>query len=112
MATDARQIAATILQQLGGSRFVAMTGAHNLQHGVGMHSCGALYLRFRGSLRFNSLQVSLDGRDTYTVRFVKMAGAARGFGTLAETTHEGVYAEDLRSLFERETGLATSLTAC
>ena len=94
-------VANTILQQLGGRAFVAMTGARNLL------DCG-------NSLRFNlprnfakggidSIRVTLDADDTYTVAF--WSSRQRAHQSTKEFSN--VYAEDLAPLFSDQTGLCT-----
>lgn len=97
-------IAQTILSQLGGNRFIAMTGAKNLvNHGDA--------LSFKLPARFardgiNCVKVSYDeGRDLYDLSFDRLHGA--------KLTHkaaiEGAYADDLQRLFTETTGLDTRL---
>ena len=92
--------ATTILAQLGGSRFVAMTGANNL-----VADATHLGLRFKGFRKANHLKVILDANDTYRLVFGKIKGW--DYSVTAEIA--GVYAENLRGAFEGHTGLATSL---
>lgn len=98
------QIARTIFEQLGGSRFVAMTGARC------SYDCGALIVKLPRSA---VMTVELMPSDTYQVKFGKLASMHAVFdGKPAvqwRSVHDDVYAEDLRELFERETGLCTSL---
>jgi len=97
-------IANTILNQLGGNRFCAMTGAKNLldtgrgiQFKIGRGACGGI----------SHVQIVLDANDTYTVTFTKVA--KRGLDVRMLATVDGVYAGDLRRCFEGHTGFATSL---
>jgi hypothetical protein len=94
-------IASTILSQLGGNRFVAMTGAKNLvDNGNGLG-----FAIGRNSSRANLVRVTLAADDTYTVEFYRFAKLE---GVKLATT-AGVYCDALRSVFEGYTGLATSL---
>lgn len=97
-------ISTTILEQLGGMRFMAMVGGYNARTG-GMD----LTVNFRGSSAANCIRIELDAaQDLYTVTFYKLRGAAvRVVEELA-----GVFAGDLRQHFERVTGLYTSLGTC
>jgi len=96
------QIANTILEQLGGSRFVAMTGAKNFGGGEN-------YLTFkvgRGALNgITHVTVTLEASDTYTVKFQRVHGL--------KVTDKGevamVYAEDLQACFTTHTGFDTRL---
>lgn len=100
------QIAQTIIAQLGGQRFSAMTGARNM-------IATASGLRFglpraHGYCRdgINMVQITLDtASDLYSVRFLK----ARKLEVDVVSEHDGIYGDQLRQLFTRATGLETSL---
>lgn len=97
------RIAQEIIAQLGGSRFMAMTGAKNFL-------CGASHVAFRLPSRFardgiNLVRIDLDEMDTYTVRFSKLWGAKET--VIAE--HTGIYCDTLQRLFSDATGLDTHL---
>lgn len=95
-------IADTILSQLGGSRFIAMTGTKNLlDHGDALSG----KLGRGASNGITHFKVKLDPSDTYTVTFHRV----RGVKVTEKGEHSGVYAEDLRRLIESETGFALSL---
>jgi hypothetical protein len=103
-------IANTILQQLGGRKFVVMTGANNcIAYGDG------LSFRIPGTMtknHINYVKVLLDPSDTYTVKFQKIRMTRRGsfesqIKTISE--HTGIYADMLQGLFTAETGLDTHL---
>lgn len=94
------RVAETILGQLGGGRFVAMTGAHSISAGDNF-----LRLRFRGSRRVNYLRVSLTPDDTYDVEFAQVGKSA----VRNRAQIEGVYAEQLQEIFRRYTGLDTAM---
>lgn len=96
-------VAQTILQQLGGGKFVAMTGAKNLGH-------TANSLQFRLPANFakdgiNFVRVTLNGRDLYDVEFGKL----RGVKYSVIKIDKNIYADMLADLFTRRTGLDTSL---
>jgi hypothetical protein len=94
-------VAQTILAQLGGHEFLAMTGARTL---VG--SPDALSFRLPATRGANAIRIVLNAMDTYTVTLARVHGTRRTI--ISE--HEGIYSDQLRGLIERETGLATSLT--
>ena len=96
-------VANTILQQLGGNQFRAMTGARDL---TGTDNSLTVKLGKMSGVKTSHIRVTLDPSDTYTVEFL----AVRGTSIKTLSTHSDVYAENLRGLFERETGLRTSLT--
>lgn len=104
-------VAQIILAQLGGSRFVAMTGAKNLiATGQDEKQLGALSFRLpRGFAKngINYVRVTLDFDDTYTVLFAKFN--TRSYEVKKVSEFSGVYNDMLRELFTSETGLHTSL---
>jgi len=95
-----------ILQQLGGRRFTAMTGARDL---IGDENS----LMFRLPKGFakngiNKVRITLDWTDTYTFEALKIyRGAELKFDVIEK--QEGVYAEELQGVFTRITGLDTHL---
>ncbi len=106
MGTDLT-VANTILEQLGGNRFLAMTGARNL---AGDATSLSFRLPGNGFAKngINYVKVTLEPSDTYTVVFKKI-GRAPGFKVTEFDKVEDVYCDNLREVFERATGLATSL---
>jgi hypothetical protein len=93
------EIARTILRQLGGHKFVVMTGARQMD----ALDCG---LRFKlPSRKTNLVTITLDPSDTYTMIFEKYHGLKRR--TIAEYT--GIYDDMLQEIFTHETGLDTHL---
>lgn len=96
------QVAQTILQQLGGNRFIAMTGAKNF---VG--SADALHFSIgRGAVnKANKVVVRLGSDDLYTVEFWNV----RGVNMRQLETVDGVYADTLRRVFTDATGFDTHL---
>jgi hypothetical protein len=99
------EIAKEILRQLGGNKFIAMTGARNF---IAINN--GLSFRLPGGGGFckdgiNIVQIVLDPSDTYTVTFKRVRG-----NTLREIARvEDVYNDNLRCVFETHTGLRTSL---
>jgi len=90
----------TIINQLGGNKFVAMTGATFFSKGQ-----NTLISKFKGSKIANIMYITLDADDTYTVKICKFRG-------LNETTVKelsGVYFDMLKPIFENTTKLRTSL---
>lgn len=91
----------TILEQLGGHRFIAMTGAKNF---VGSDDMLAFSLP-KNSSKGNKMRVTLTPADTYTVEVF----AIRGITVKALAVREDVYADSLQAVFTSMTGLYTSL---
>lgn len=94
-------IANTILAQLGGNRFRAMTGSRDfaavergLQFKVGKNSFGVNFCRIR-----------LNGADTYDVEY----GFLRSGRVTVKASSEGVYFDQLQADFTRNTGMYTRL---
>ena len=95
-------IAQTILTQLGGNRFLAMTGAKQL---VALPS-GGLQFSFPRSPKnkANKVSIRLDG-DLYTVNFF----SARGIAVVDRGAFEMIYGDRLAALFTEQTGFDTHL---
>jgi hypothetical protein len=103
MQTTQPTVAQTILQQLGGRRFLAMTGASDL---VGDTD----YLMFslprnmtRG--RFSKCRITLNALDLYDIELFRIVKCE--IKTQASSTD--VYVEDLQRVFTSMTGLDTHL---
>lgn len=97
------QVATTILEQLGGRRFIAMTGAKGF---VG----DANSLTFKLPNRFaadgiNAVKITLDADDTYMMNFYKI----RGVKVEEVRECDGVYNDSLRACFTEITGLDCTL---
>ena len=98
-----QSIAQTILSQLGGNKFLVMTGAKNL--------CGhpdALSFKISSTMtrnKSNYVKVTLNSNDLYDVTFNKIVK----FNIKEISKHNDIFCEDLESLFQEETGLATRL---
>lgn len=99
-------VAQIILSQLGGNKFVKMTGAKNL-------TSDGNSLIFKLPSRFalegiNCVKITLDPSDTYTMVFYRQ-GRAPSFKVNVVAEISGVYCDQLCEIFEAKTGLATSL---
>lgn len=94
-------VAQIIVDQLGGRRFVKMTGASKF----GDTGNGVAF-RIPANLtknRINIVKVVLDANDTYTVKFMRMT--TRELKTVSQFST--IYCDQLAELFESETGLYT-----
>ncbi len=98
MASD---IAATILEQMGGAgRIHAMTGATIM---VGRDSVS---FKLKRGAKVNYFEVEYDyGSDTYSVQY----GNVRGTSYKPKETLSFVYPDQLKRIFEQATGLYLSL---
>lgn len=92
-------IAAEILSQLGGRKFIAMTGATLMRDG------SKLIVKFKGSQTANLMTVSLNSMDLYDVVISKF----RGMNVKEVATIENAYADMLQPFFTKVTKLYTSL---
>lgn len=105
MQTTNPTVAQIILQQLGGNRFIAMTGAKRF-----VASDNALTFSLPGAGGFckdsiNCVRVTLMPTDTYKMEFMRIRGVK--VTTVCEV--EDVYCDDLCRIFTMKTGLHTSL---
>lgn len=94
-------IAQTILTQLGGRRFLAMTGARDL---VASETSLAMRLPI-GKAR--NLRIELAADDTYTVKSLRWNRTNLQYGITAIAS--GVYADSLRDVVEGMTDLLVGL---
>jgi hypothetical protein len=96
-------IAQTILEQLGGRRFIAMTGARDFL------DCGnALKFRIPGNIaqkRINLVMITLNGSDLYDVEF----GRLWKMNYKPVEKHDDVYFDELQPLFTQVTGMYVRL---
>lgn len=98
MATASMDTAETILAQLGGKHFIAMTGANSFAGGA-----DSLSFRYpRGGVR-----IVLTPDDLYAMTVYKRVPFPECIRKIAE--HDGLYADQLASAFESATGLRVSL---
>ncbi|CAH0531123.1 hypothetical protein [Vibrio hippocampi] len=105
--TNNQIIAKTILEQLGGGRFMAMTGAKNMvaiENGLQFDLPRTRHYVKDG---INKVQVVLNPSDTYTVLGLKWMPRKYEFKELANQS--GVYGDTLQAVFTDITGLDTRL---
>ncbi len=94
-------VAQIILEQLGGNRFIAMTGAKNFVAGE-----QALNFRIgKNASKANMVRISLASNDTYAIEYFNQ----RGIECKSVGFVNGLFAENLCTAFEFFTGLRTSL---
>lgn len=97
-------VAQTILEQLGGNKFVVMTGAKNLSG----DEDGLNFKIGRNKSSANIVRINYKkGKDLYQVRFLKWN--QKSCEMTEVKVFEDVYCEQLKEIFESITGLATSL---
>ena len=96
------KVAETILKQLGGNKFRAMTGAKNLAG-----DSKSLSMRIgRNSSNSNYLQITLNSMDTYDIKFCKLT---RKYEEKSIKEYNGVFNDMLDDMFTAHTGMYTSL---
>ena len=102
-----KQVAETILDQLGGRQMVRMTGTKNIaieNEGIGGVSFKIETTMFTKN-KINHIKVILNGSDYYDVTF----SSVRGSKIKQVSTHNDIDCFSLAPLFERETGMLTRL---
>ena len=98
-----QQVANTIMQQLGGNKFVAMTGAKRVtcfHNGVGFQLPNA-------AQGINWVEITLNELDFYNVGFYTVTPAI--IGKTAVKTVDDLDVEQMVDCFKDTTGLAISL---
>ena len=98
-----KSVAIEILKQLGGNRFIAMTGARNF-----VADGNRMMFKLPGTMtknRINYITITLNSMDTYDIKFVNLRGDK--IKVIEEVS--GVYNDMLQSVISDRTGLALSL---
>jgi hypothetical protein len=100
-SSDEADVAKVILQQMGGfGRLKAMIGAKNFSK-----TDNSLTFQWPSKQRStgNALKVTLKGDDTYDMEFFN--------GPKSVKKYDGVYNDQLKSIFEKQTGLYLTMSA-
>ena len=98
-----KSVALEILRQLGGNRFIAMTGARNFvcdNNGMGFRLPGTMTKN-----RINFIDIMLNAMDTYDIEFKSIWG---NHIKIIERI-EGIYNDGLQDVIADRTGLALHL---
>ena len=110
-----KEIAITILQQLGGNRFATFTGAKDFT----VIDNGLRFRIGRNSSKANRVEIKLNGCDLYDIEFIKhrpfsvkvdhKKGEVRTIEEQTTTVRrfEDIYCDQLEELFTEVTGLYT-----
>lgn len=106
-------IPAIILEQLGGRRFIVMTGSKDF---IGDKDTLRMSLA-RNSSGANRLEITLNGMDLYDMRFYRRAGGKFNPKTYEFTpikekdikVYHDVWCDQLEELFREVTGLETRM---
>ena len=108
MTTEqAKETAQITLEQLGGDKFIVMTRARNLA----FNSDGSLSFKLPAKWGCNYVKITLNGLDLYDMEFRQLRIVKRELTNRLISEHNNVYFDMIRGIFEKETGLRTSLTA-
>lgn len=102
---ERKQIANVMLSQLGGRKFLVMTGCKDLFY---YERDNMVVLRMsvgRNCKGINRFEIAYnEGRDLYELRFIR----TRKNVDKIVSEHKGVYSDMLSDMFEGETGMVTS----
>ena len=110
---EVKSAAQEILKQLGGNKFIAMTGSKNF-----LVDGNTLRMTLvTNQSKANRLWITLDESDTYTMKFFKFTPGRLNKKTfeyieskeLEIETLEGVYCDQLQKIFTDITGMDTTL---
>jgi len=103
LTESSRDVANIIIQQMGGTgRLNAMIGAKNFVFHHDLEG-GVSFKFMKSSLKGapNYIKITLNGKDLYNLEF----GYIRGSKYKVVKKIDDVFAEDLRPIFKRQTGL-------
>ncbi|MFA5071241.1 MAG: hypothetical protein WC511_02610 [Candidatus Pacearchaeota archaeon] len=99
--TTGKEMANTILAQLGGNKFIAMTGSKNFAY-----SDNTLSFRVgRNAKNISGVRITLNGKDLYDVQYLKI----RGVKVTVAVEENDIYWDMLQVSFTKNTGLDTHL---
>ena len=99
--TESR-VAKTILQQLGGNKFIAMTGAKNLGTSTKKDLSFSIG---RNAKKVTHVKITLTSMDLYDMEFINVRGAK--IKVLKKV--KGVYGDMLPKMFKKYTGMNVRL---
>lgn len=100
-----QEIAKVILSQLGGNKFITMTGARNLFSLTEQLGGLSFKLPKFSGVKVNYVKIVLNSSDLYDVEF----GRIYGNKYTVISKHSDIYCDMLVELFEKETGLLAKL---
>jgi hypothetical protein len=100
MALEASKM---ILRQLGGNKFIAMTGAKQF---VGSNNSLSFQLP-KANKKIKGVRITVNSADLYDMTFGYFD--KKKFQWVDVAKYENVYFDQMTNIFTRETGLYTSL---
>ncbi len=95
-----------IYEQIGGGKFVAMTGASSFV-AMGTPELNALQFSFHGFHKANKCKITLTPMDLYDMAFYKFSPSK--FTCPEVKIFEGIYFDQLQTIFTDFTGLDTKI---
>ena len=95
--TKNQQIANTILQQLGGKRFLLMTGAKQL---VAIEN-GLRFRIGRNDSKANMVRIVLKADDTYKMEFIKIGNMVNSYAIMAKSKDHDDFLRKLKAAEKR-----------
>jgi len=99
---DNQEVAKEILRQLGGQRFIVMTGVKNLSS-----SPSSLTMKLpRCGTKAQWLRIVLNSKDLYDLEFVRLT---KTYEREVVKEYNDIYCDQLQEIFTQETKLYTSL---
>lgn len=101
---NAKEVSATILSQLGGNRFITMTGSHSFSYGT-TNGNDYLVFRTRNARKVKAVRITLMPSDTYKMEFI----GVKDFHVYNIHEIDQVYCDMLQDIFTEYTGLYTKL---
>jgi len=111
-----KAVAETILSQLGGKRFIAMTGAKDIFSSE-VNDCPALQFKLPANFAKDSIvivRIALNDNDTYDIEYMRMKRTKNAFGMfdtipVLVRKSENIYCDMLTRDFTENTGLQTRI---
>lgn len=95
--------AGVVLQQLGGNKFIMMTGAKQFIKDDKNAQCS--FKIGRNCKGVNGVRITLNSMDTYDMEFINIrAGVMK-----TKSEAKGVYNDQLQEIFTQHTGMYTYL---
>jgi len=102
MTTATQTIAKEILNQLGGNKFIVMTGSKNFIDGGNYLSMKLS----RNSANAQYLVITIEWSDTYKMEFFSLN---KNYERIMKAEFSGVYNDQLQQIFTKVTGLYTRM---
>lgn len=99
---EQKTIASTILSQLGGNRFIAMTGAKDF---MSLKEGGLVCKIGQNASKANYMKITLNSLDLYDMEFIRIHGDK----VTTKKQIKNVYNDMLQSIFTKTTEMYLSL---